>query len=151
MQPMDLRNTNLDYGQKAAIQPLGYGASCKIGMKFCSPQRITKFSINQGDLEHYHMLTRHSANLSYNIYDDPRGSVVLLCCYEWQQDAQRIATFVSCIPQNRANKDAKENELVLWDLVLLHVIHPSKPMSPQAVYDMIKIALHRSLRSRLVS
>ena len=34
MQRMDLRGLNLNWGTKQAIRSLGYGASCKVGIRF---------------------------------------------------------------------------------------------------------------------
>jgi monoamine oxidase len=91
MQQMDLTNAGLNYGQKQAIRSLGYGASAKVGMKFKYPWWRTLFHINQGGLGHSDLPIRTTVYPSYNINDDLASPAVLLCSYEWSQDAQRIA------------------------------------------------------------
>ena len=141
MQQMDLSQAGLNYGQKQAIRSLGYGASAKVGMKFSEPWWITKFGINQGGLGHSDLPMRTTVYPSYNLYDDPGSPAVLLCSYEWQQDAQRISTYISSNTDHTIaiKEEASLKELILRDLALLHSGYPApNNMTPEEVYDMIK-------------
>ena len=139
MQQMDLTNAGLTYGQKQAIRSLGYGASAKVGMQFSEPWWITTFTINQGGLGHSDLPTRTTVYPSYNLKDDPTKPAVLLCSYEWQQDAQRISTLISSSSDYDTAKaeEAALKELVLRDLALLHAKQPDTMMSADEVYSLI--------------
>jgi hypothetical protein len=139
MQKMDLSKAGLSYGQKQAIRSLGYGASAKVGMKFSRPWWITDFGINRGGLGHTDLPIRTTVYPSYNLYDPPKASAVLLCSYEWQQDAQRISTLISSSSNHDAalTEEAPLKELVLWDLALLHAYQPGTNLTPEAVYAKI--------------
>ena len=139
MQRMDLSKAGLNYGQKQAIRSLGYGASAKIGMKFSRPWWITDFAINQGGLGHTDLPIRTTVYPSYNLYDPPENSAVLLCSYSWQQDAQRISTLISSSSNHAAAlaEEAPLKELVLRDLALLHAYQPGTNLTPDEVYAKI--------------
>ena len=139
MQQMDLSKAGLSYGQKQAIRSLGYGASAKVGMKFSQPWWINKFQINEGGLGHTDLPIRTTVYPSYNLYDPKENSAVLLCSYEWQQDAQRIGTLISSSSNHivAVAEEAPLKELVLRDLALLHANQPGTMMSADDVYAMI--------------
>jgi hypothetical protein len=139
MQKMDLSKAGLNYGQKQAIRSLGYGASAKVGMKFSRPWWITDFAINKGGLGHTDLPIRTTVYPSYNLYDDAKSSAVLLCSYEWQQDAQRISTLISSSSNHAAAlaEEAPLKELVLRDLALLHAYQPGTNLTPDEVYAKI--------------
>ena len=112
---MDLTKAGLLYGTKQAIRSLGYGASCKVGMKFktCwwaeSPFNIIKGGVAKTDLP-----LRVCVYPSYNIGEDP---AVLLCSYTWAQDAQRIGTLIS---EDSPRKESELKQLLFHNLALLH-------------------------------
>lgn len=136
---MDLSKAGLNYGQKQAIRSLGYGASAKVGMKFSRPWWITDFAIGKGGLGRTDLSIRTTVYPSYNLYDGASNSAVLLCSYEWQQDAQRISTLISSSSNHAAAlaEEAPLKELVLWDLALLHARQPGTNLTPEEVYDKI--------------
>jgi monoamine oxidase len=139
MQQMDLTKAGLNYGQKQAIRSLGYGASAKVGMKFSQPWWRNIFGIIEGGLGHSDLRIRTTVYPSYNLYDPTDGSAVLLCSYEWQQDAQRISTLISSSSdhQKAVQEELPLKELVLRDLALLHSGQPGTNLTPQEVYDKI--------------
>ncbi|MCJ1398153.1 hypothetical protein MMC11_001350 [Xylographa trunciseda] len=140
MQQMDLSKAGLTYGQKQAIRALGYGASAKVGMKFSEPWWRTKFGINNGGLGHSDLPIRTTVYPSYNLYDSEQDSAVLLCSYEWQQDAQRISTLISSSSdhQTAVAEEQPLRELVLRDLALLHAYQPGTNWTPEEVYLYIQ-------------
>ena len=141
MAQMDLTKANLNYGQKQAIRSLGYGASTKVGMKFSTPWWRTMFNINKGGLGHSDLPIRTYVYPSYNIGDDSTKPAVLLCSYQWSQDAQRVATLMSSrkdhaeIINKRWEDELKE--LVLRNLAAMHANHAHNPMSADDVYKKI--------------
>jgi hypothetical protein len=139
MQQIDLRTSGLNYGQKQASRSLGYGASAKVGMKFSEPWWITKFAINKGGLGHSDLPIRTTVYPSYNLHDGDKNPAVLLCSYEWQQDAQRIGTLISSSSNHAAAllEEAPLKELVLWDLALLHANQTGTNLSATEVYNII--------------
>lgn len=139
LQQMDLSKAGLNYGQKQAIRSLGYGASAKVGMKFKYPWWIKTFGVTQGGLGHSDVPIRTTVYPSYNIYDSTDQTAVLLCSYEWQQDAQRISTLISSSTDHATavSEEKQLKELVLRDLALLHAWQPGTEMSPEDVYALI--------------
>lgn len=139
-QQMDLSKVPLTYGQKQAIRCLGYGASSKVGMKFRHPWWITTFGIKNGGLGHSDLPIRTTVYPSYNLYDETTNSAVLLCSYQWQQDAQRVSTMISSSTDHATaiNEEKPLRGLVLRDLALLHANQPGTNMTPEEVYALIE-------------
>ena len=134
MQQMDLRTAALTYGQKQAIRALGYGASCKVGMKFRYPWWITIFGIKKGGLGHSDFPIRTTVYPSYNLYDSKCGSVVLLCSYEWQQDAQRIGTLVfSSTDHERLSTRRNRSESLFYE-----TLHSCMHTNPEPTWNQMK-------------
>ncbi|KAF4966372.1 hypothetical protein FSARC_5942 [Fusarium sarcochroum] len=124
LQRMDLKDAGLLWGTKQAIRALGYGASCKVAIKFETAWwQMAPFNITQGGVAHTDLPLRVCVYPSYNIESnegeawDPKKPAVLLCSYTWGQDAQRIGSLISA--------DTPKNEeqllsVLLHDLALLH-------------------------------
>ena len=101
MQRMDLRELNLNWGTKQAIRSLGYGASCKVGIRFKNlwwrkPEiNGVKLDINEGGASKTDLPIRNCVYPSYNIEDDIDKPGVLLCSYTWSMEAQRIGSLMT--------------------------------------------------------
>src|SRR3569833_1305753 len=115
MQHMELEGLNLSWDVKRAIRNLGYGASCKVGIRFRtlwwkkSPYDI-KGGVATTDLPiHFCVFP------SYNLDDEGPG--VLLASYTWSQEAERIGALIS-----RESPEGEEQlkDLLLHDLARLH-------------------------------
>ena len=122
MQRMDLRGLNLNWGTKQAIRSLGYGASCKIAIRFKSLWWINKLGISQGGVGKTDLPIRVCVYPSYNLEeaDKPgkRGKPgVLLCSYTWSQEAQRIGSLINS-KDPEAPKELKD--LLIDNLAKLH-------------------------------
>lgn len=123
-QRMDLKDAGLLWGTKQAIRALGYGASCKVAIKFETPWwQEAPFGINQGGIAHTDLPIRVCVYPSYNIEAcegpdwDPKKPAVLLCSYTWGQDAQRIGSLISSeSPKN----EEQLLSVLLHNLALLH-------------------------------
>jgi len=118
LQRMDLKDAKLRYGTKQAIRSLGYGASCKVGMKFKNAWWKIENNITQGGLAKTDRPLRVCVYPSYSVGDDPNLPAVLLCSYTWAQDAQRIGTLISS--DGNPDREGELKELLLNDLALLH-------------------------------
>ena len=117
LQRMDLTKANLTYGTKQAIRSLGYGASCKVGIRFSYPWWIEDYGIAKGGIGRTDLPLRVCVYPSYNV-DDPRDKpAVLLCSYTWSQDAQRIASLIS---RQSPQGEEELKELMIRNLALLH-------------------------------
>ncbi|KAJ4135117.1 hypothetical protein NW768_004734 [Fusarium equiseti] len=124
LQRMDLKDAGLLWGTKQAIRALGYGASCKVAIKFETPWwQNDPFKINKGGIAHTDLPIRVCVYPSYNIKAcegpdwDPKKPAVLLCSYTWGQDAQRIGSLISSeTPKN----EEQLLSVILHDLALLH-------------------------------
>ena len=116
-QRMDLTKAGLLYGTKQAIRSLGYGASCKVGMKFKTRWWQKLFNINEGGTAKTDLPLRVCVYPSYNIGDDWDKPAVLLCSYTWAQDAQRIGTLIT---ENSPQGERELKQLLFHDLALLH-------------------------------
>lgn len=117
MQQMSLEGLKLNWGTKQAIRSLGYGASCKIGVRFKSLWWIHKLGIDDGGQGKTDLPIRCCVYPSYNMHDPADKPGVLLVSYTWSQEAERIGALIS-----RESPD-KEDELklvVLHDLARLH-------------------------------
>jgi hypothetical protein len=116
MQRMDLSELGLNYGSKQAIRALGYGASCKVGIRFSNMWWIG-MGINEGGIGRTDRPLRVCVYPSYNIKDKPENGGVLLCSYTWTQDAQRLGSLIK-----RKSPDGEDElkQLLIKDLALLH-------------------------------
>ncbi|KAF4448614.1 hypothetical protein F53441_7989 [Fusarium austroafricanum] len=124
LQRMDLKDAGLLWGTKQAIRALGYGASCKVGIKFETAWwQKAPFNIKKGGIAHTDLPLRVCVYPSYNIESnegpdwDADKPAVLLCSYTWGQDAQRIGSLIS--PDTPKNEEQLLSVL-LHDLALLH-------------------------------
>ena len=118
LQRMDLRKAGLLWGTKQAIRALGYGASCKVAIKFSTPWwRLEPFSI-KGGVSRTDLPLRVCVYPSYNINDHTDESAVLLCSYTWGQDAQRLGSLISNNTTPQGEEELKR--VLLHDLALLH-------------------------------
>ncbi|KAF5579664.1 amino-acid oxidase [Fusarium pseudocircinatum] len=124
LQRMDLKDAGLLWGTKQAIRALGYGASCKVAIKFETAWwQKAPFKITQGGIAHTDLPLRVCVYPSYNIESnegkdwDANKPAVLLCSYTWGQDAQRIGSLISSqTPKN----EEQLLSVLLHDLALLH-------------------------------
>ncbi|KAK8050285.1 hypothetical protein PG994_012015 [Apiospora phragmitis] len=117
MQKMGLEGLKLSWGTKQAIRSLGYGASCKIGVRFKSLWWIHKLGISDGGQARTDLPIRCCVYPSYNMHDPPDKPGVLLVSYTWSQEAERIGAMIS--------RESPDNEIelimvVLHDLARLH-------------------------------
>ena len=121
MQRMDLRGLNLNWGTKQAIRSLGYGASCKVGIKFKYRWWVEEesLSITQGGVGKTDLPIRNCVYPSYNLTKADEGKPgVLLCSYTWSLEAQRIATLIKKGAQPEAEVELKA--LLIDNLARLH-------------------------------
>ena len=151
MQRMDLRGLNLNWGTKQAIRSLGYGASCKVGIKFKyrwwaenESLSITKGGVGKTDLS-----IRNCVYPSYNISKadestpEEKKPGVLLCSYTWSQEAQRIGALIKKVDDPEANPDDKAKEETALKALLidnLARLHSKDPSEYDALYRMIEEA-----------
>ncbi|KAG6356010.1 hypothetical protein INS49_015395 [Diaporthe citri] len=128
MNHMDLSKTGLFWDTKQAIRCLGYGASCKVGMKFKTAWwREAPYNIKQGGLARTDLPLQVCVYPSYNVnneVDPVKEPNVLLVSYTWGQTAQRLA---SLIPSSKGDSDAEKElrSVLIHDLTLLHSQGPS--------------------------
>ncbi|KAL8899022.1 MAG: hypothetical protein Q9207_006403 [Kuettlingeria erythrocarpa] len=116
MQRMNLRGLNLNWGTKQAIRSLGYGASCKVGIRFKTLWWIER-GISQGGVSKTDQPIRNCVYPSYNINDPVDQPGVLLASYTWSQEAQRIGTLIN---NNSADGEAELKALLIDNLAQLH-------------------------------
>ena len=143
MQRMDLRGLNLNWGTKQAIRSLGYGASCKVGVKFKyrwwveEPElAITKGGVGSTDLPirncvypSYNLTTKDASDLEKG--DAGKKPGVLLCSYTWSQEAQRIGTLIH--PEGGPSTETELRALLIDNLARLHT-----PRHKPAEYERLK-------------
>ncbi|KPM39716.1 hypothetical protein AK830_g6830 [Neonectria ditissima] len=138
LQRMNLKDAGLLWGTKQAIRSLGYGASCKVAIKFSTPWwQVEPFNINKGGVSRTDLPLRVCVYPSYNIsaieeHWDPKGSSVLLCSYTWGQDAQRIGSLIS---DDSPNNEEQLKAVLLDNLALLHA-------NEKMPYDKLKTLLN---------
>ncbi|KAN0070833.1 hypothetical protein V8E54_010998 [Elaphomyces granulatus] len=125
MQKMDLRNAQLNWGQKSAIRGLTYGPATKVAIKFSRPWWITDCGITSAGIGSTDELIRTCVYPSYNLHDGDQNPTVLLCSYCWTQDALRLG---SLIRPDSPNDEDELKEALLQGLARLHDIS----------YDVIK-------------
>lgn len=153
MQRMDLQNAGLLWGTKQAIRALGYGASCKVAIKFKTPWwQLEPYCINMGSLSRTDLPLRVCVYPSYNIEElegrerwynnGDYNESVLLCSYTWGQDAQRIGSLISRDQpkdggEDFADKDKQLKSLLLRNLALLHAVD-DKEETYKALLDQLE-------------
>ncbi|KAI9764900.1 MAG: hypothetical protein M1839_005687 [Geoglossum umbratile] len=125
MQKMDLRQAQLNWGQKSAIRGLTYGPSTKVAIKFSRPWWITECGIKSAGIGSTDELIRTCVYPSYNLHDGAENPAVLLCSYSWRQDSLRIGSLVH---PDSPNGEEELKEVLLQGLARLHNIS----------YDVIK-------------
>ncbi|KAF4445855.1 L-amino acid oxidase [Fusarium austroafricanum] len=138
MQHMQLEGLNLNWGAKQAIRSLGYGASCKIGVRFKNLWWMNKVEppIKMGGQGRSDLPIRCCVYPSYNIYDKVDEPGVLLVSYTWSQEALRIGSLI-----NRESPAGEEElkSLVIHDLARLHA-NPEEESDYQRLYNIISDA-----------
>ena len=109
----------LNYGTKQAIRNLGYGASCKVGIRFKKLWwRQAPFNI-KGGVAKTDLPIRACVYPSYNLEDDPNEPGVLLCSYTWSQEAQRMGTLIH---RESPKYEDELKETLIDNLARLHTI-----------------------------
>ncbi|KAI9658235.1 MAG: hypothetical protein M1821_002368 [Bathelium mastoideum] len=136
MQQMHLEGLNLNYWTKAAIRSLGYGASCKVGIRFKTLWWIKDLGIDEGGVAKTDLPIRCCVYPSYNIYkeyDPPDKPGVLLVSYTWSQEAERIGALIN--EQSPAKEDELK-KLLFHDLARLHA-KTGDDQEYKRLYDLI--------------
>lgn len=116
LQAMDLRGSDLSYGQKEAIRVLRYTPAVKMGIKFAKKWWITA-GINEGGQGKTDRPTRTVVYPSYALDDPADGPGVLLACYNSSMDAARLGGFA------RGTDPTNQQlilDVILHDLALMH-------------------------------
>ena len=142
MQRMDLRGLNLNWGTKQAIRSLGYGASCKVGIRFKEMWWMTRLGIKEGGVSKTDLPIRMCVYPSYNIHDnepDPKDLTqepknvpgVLLCSYSWSTEALRLGTLI-----NRESPEG-EDELKVLLLDNLAKLHANEQWPYEKLHELI--------------
>jgi monoamine oxidase len=115
---MDLSKAGLLWDTKQAIRCLGYGASCKVGIKFRNPWWMKEpFNIKQGGIARTDRALQVCVYPSYNTKDSLDKPAVLLVSYTWGQEAQRLASLIS---SDSPNNEEEIKNLLLRNLAELH-------------------------------
>lgn len=150
MQRMNLRGLNLNWGTKQAIRSLGYGASCKVGIRFKTLWWIKYKNISRGGVSKTDLPLRTCVYPSYNIDDPVEQPGVLLASYTWSQEAQRIGTLIkkktveaeNSSEDNNLTKDKEtadaEEELKALLIDNLAQLHSSSPSEYKQMKDIIE-------------
>lgn len=132
MQHMHLEGLNLNWGTKQAIRSLGYGASCKVGVRFSRKWWMAEpYNIKMGGVSKTDLPIRCCVYPSYNIRSakDQTGPNniespgTLLVSYTWSQEAERIGALIARKQKDGTiEKGAEEElrELIIHDLARLH-------------------------------
>ena len=134
MQRMDLRGLNLNWGTKQAIRSLGYGASCKVGVKFKYRWWVEEpdLAIKKGGVGKTDLPIRNCVYPSYNLTkedasdpgkgDKGKKPGVLLCSYTWSQEAQRIGTLIHPLINGKggSSTETELKALLIDNLARLH-------------------------------
>lgn len=136
MQHMHLEGLNLNWGVKSAIRSLGYGASCKVGIRFKTLWWMSNsLDISEGGQGKTDLPIRCCVYPSYNVHDPVDGPGVLLASYTWSQEAERIGALI-----NRQSPDNEEElkKLLFHDLARLHAKTGDGDKDYQRVYALIQ-------------
>ena len=133
MQHMQLEGLNLNWGTKSAIRSLGYGASCKVGIRFKTlwwrdKEVLGENCVNGGGQGKTDLPIRTCVYPSYNVHDKPGEPGVLLASYTWSQDADRVGSLIS---QNSPEGEDELKEVLIHDLARLH----ANPLNPGGVKE----------------
>ena len=132
MRRMDLRGLNLNWGTKQAIRSLGYGASCKVGVKFKYRWWVEDLEITKGGVGKTDLPIQNCVYPSYNLTEkDSKKPGVLLCSYTWAQDAQRIGTLIH--PEGGPSTETELKALLIDNLARLHT-----PSNNPEKYEALK-------------
>jgi monoamine oxidase len=118
MKYMKLENLNLNWGSKQAIRNLGYGASCKVGVRFKTLWWMENgLNITSGGVAKSDLPIQFCVYPSYNINDDRTQPGVLLVSYTWAREAERLGALI-----NRESPlgEARLRALITHNLALLH-------------------------------
>lgn len=134
---MDLSKTGLFWDMKQAIRCLGYGASCKVGMKFKTAWwRGAPYNIRKGGLAHTDFPLQVCVYPSYNVDDPVNEPIVLLVSYTWGQTAQRLASLIpSCNDDSSAQEELRN--VLIHDLTLLTAQDPTDAESYKVTRERI--------------
>ena len=117
MQHMQLEGLNLNWGTKSAIRSLGYGASCKVGVRFKRLWWIKDLGIDKGGQGRSDLPIRCCVYPSYNTRDQVDEPGVLLVSYTWSQEAKRIGALIS---RESPQGEEKLKDVLIHDLARLH-------------------------------
>lgn len=148
MQRMDLRGLNLNWGTKQAIRSLGYGASCKVGIKFKYRWWVEEefLCITKGGVGKTDLPIRNCVYPSYNLTEADASTPgrpkpgVLLCSYTWSQEAQRIGALI------KKGADPK-SEIELKALLIDNLARLHSPDTDPRTYDN----LHKMIREAYIT
>ena len=137
-QHMQLESLTLNWGTKQAIRALGYGASCKVGIRFSqlwwmNPANDINPGVSAGGVAQTDESIRFCVYPSYNIDDDPKSAGVLLASYTWSQEAEKIGSLIS---RNSPEGEDELKELLFHDLARLHAKQvPGDPEATEKAYQ----------------
>jgi monoamine oxidase len=128
LQRIDVTDLELMPTQKDAIRCLHYDDSAKVAIRFKRPWWITDCDITQGGTANTDLPLRTCVYPSYNLDDGAEHPAVLLCCYVWAQDANRIGSLIR--DDKQQGGEVELLELMFRDLAALH--------HPYITYEKIK-------------
>jgi hypothetical protein len=122
MQHMELEGLKQNWGKKLAIRDLGYGASCKVGVRFKTlwwkdPNNLHGQGIIKGGVGKTDLPIGFCVYPSYNVDDPVDAPGVLLVSYSWSQQAERIGSLIS---RDSPNNEQELRTLITHDLARLH-------------------------------
>lgn len=152
MQRMDLRGLNLNWGTKQAIRSLGYGASCKVGVKFRYRWWVEEpdLAITKGGVGSTDLPIRNCVYPSYNLTkkdasdpekgDEGKKPGVLLCSYTWSQEAHRIGTLIHPLVNGKGgpSTETELKALLIENLARLHTPHNDNSVDYERNYERLK-------------
>lgn len=119
MQHMYLEGLNLNWVVKRAIRNLGYGASCKVGVRFKTLWWMQdKYGPIRGGQANTDLPIRCCVYPSYNVEDPVDQPGVLLASYTWSQEAERIGAHIK--HGGSPESERRLRDLLLHDLARLH-------------------------------
>ncbi|KAI0003934.1 hypothetical protein F4779DRAFT_634303 [Xylariaceae sp. FL0662B] len=127
LQQMNLKDAGLLWGTKQTIRSLGYGASCKVAIKFSRAWwQVEPFNINLGGVSRTDLPLRVCVYPSYNIETAERS--------EW--DPEKSSKLASLISRKTPEDEEQLKSVLLHNLALLHA-NDAKP------YDTLLSELQR--------
>jgi len=118
-QHMHLEGLKLNWGKKCAIRNLGYGASCKVGVRFRTMwwKDPNGLNITKGGVAKTDLPIHFCVYPSYNIPDDWQEPGVLLVSYTWSQEAERLGSLIS---RDSPNGEEQLRKIITHNLARLH-------------------------------